>query len=82
MCSRTNIYNHYLFCAITGHKLPAGACDKYAHGLQMCLDDPNAPRRFDFSKMHGRQVWDHCRFCKEGRDLEGGYKYGEMWQGR
>lgn len=69
-------------CEIRGHKIPDGACDKYAYALKMCLDEPSGLRKFNFKRMDKEEVWDYCRFCKEGKDLEGDLKYGEMWQGR
>ncbi|KAL1611206.1 hypothetical protein SLS59_000847 [Nothophoma quercina] len=82
MCPRTNTYKKYILCGATGHKLPVGACNKYAYGLHMCLDDPVAPQKFDFRRMeNGGIVWDYCRFCKEGKDIEGDYLYGQSWEG-
>ncbi|KAJ4984476.1 hypothetical protein SVAN01_10028 [Stagonosporopsis vannaccii] len=81
MCPRTNTYKHYLFCGLTGHKIPSGACNHYAPGLQMCLDDPSGLRKFNLRKMNKKLVWDYCRFCKEGRDIDGDFLYGETWQG-
>ena len=82
MCPRTNQYKEYLMCKAPGHKVPVDACNKYAHGLGMCLEDPVNPQKFCFDKMErsGQCVIDQCRFCKAGKDLDGNFKYGENWQ--
>lgn len=82
MCLSVDTWKHYLYCRDNGHKLPVGACNKYAHGLKMCLDDLNEPKKFDFKTMvNGGIVWDHCSFCKAGKDIDGDFKYGENWEG-
>jgi hypothetical protein len=81
MCPRTSKYTHYLHCGAAGHKLPENACDNYAHGLQRCLGDPNLVRKFDFSEMKGDVYYGRCRFCKEGKDIDGAFLYGRGWMG-
>lgn len=83
MCPSTNTFKHYVYCSTYGHTLPLGACNKYAPGLRMCLEDPVSPKKFNFKTMeHGGVVRDVCSFCKEGKDLDGAYLYGEYWQER
>lgn len=82
MCPQTKVYKHYLDCGSQGHKLPLGACNKYAHGLKMCLDDPIKPKKFDFQRMEdGGVVHDQCSFCKQRKDIDGDYLYGKLWEG-
>lgn len=79
MCPRTNKYTHYLYCGATGHKLPENACDRYAHGLRCCLGDPNSVRKSDFDRMEKEVYFGKCRFCKEGKDIDGAFFYGAGW---
>lgn len=58
--------------------MPVDACNKYAHGLKMCLDNPVSPQKFDFDAMERREfIIKQCKFCAAGKDLDGNFKYGE-----
>lgn len=78
MCGRTNQKQRHA----CGHRLPLSPCDEYAHLLAMCLAHPGEPRKFVWNKMLRATNSDKvCRFCKEGKDIEGKWAYGRNWLG-
>ncbi len=78
MCPRTDTKQTFSGC---GHQLPLDACDKYAYDLDMCLAHPGEPRKFVWSKMkEAPSEPGLCRFCWEGKDIEGEWAYGENWK--
>ena len=78
MCRRTKYYREYRAC---GHTLPIDVCDQYAHHLGMCLAYLTEPVRFKLEEMEELDSEDEiCRFCMEGKDIDGGYRYGKKWE--
>lgn len=78
MCGRTNWYQQHT----CGHRLPLEPCDAYAHLLQQCLADPGELRRFSWASMRrAPRSLENCRFCREGKDIEGEWAYGGNWVG-
>jgi hypothetical protein len=78
MCVPTKQYRKYLGC---NHTLPSDPCNKYAHYLEMCLAYPTEPLRFDFETMEQLlESRDKFRFCKEGKNIDREFRYGESWQ--
>ena len=65
-----------------GHTLPLDPCDEYAHLLAMCLANPGEPRKFIWAQMRrAPKSLEVCKFCKEGKDIEGEWAYGKNWLG-
>jgi hypothetical protein len=47
----------------------------------MCLSYPTEPVRFKLEEMEQLPSDNGmCRFCREGKDINGGYKYGQKWE--
>lgn len=76
MCGRTDWHQTHS----CGHQLPLQPCNAYAHHLEMCLANPGEPRKFVWANMRRAPTsLDECRFCKEGKDIEDEWGYGENW---
>jgi hypothetical protein len=79
MCPRTKYYRTYRAC---GHTLPLNVCNHYAHHLEMCLKHLIEPVRFKVDEMEELpSVEGMCRFCREGKDIDGDFRFGETWEG-
>ncbi|KAF3005840.1 hypothetical protein E8E13_008663 [Curvularia kusanoi] len=77
MCGRTNFKRDHA----CDHVVPLEPCDKYAHELSMCFADPNGARKFDWKNMEeAPPSSDPCRFCREGKDIEGAWRFGVYWK--
>lgn len=47
----------------------------------MCLAYLTEPVRFKLEEMEELDSEDEiCRFCMEGKDIDGGYRYGKKWE--
>lgn len=82
MCSpqNTEIYEVYEEC---GHSLPQQACDYYSNEWQHCLVAHDRPRELKVYDWKDSEIFDgFCRFCKEGKDIDGAWKYGKKWARR
>lgn len=82
MCNPNNtaIYEFYEEC---GHSLPQQACDYYANALQQCLANHDHARDLKVDDWKDGEVCSGlCRFCEEGKDIDGVWKYGAKWVGR
>lgn len=66
-----------------GHRLPAEACDYYSYAHHKCYAAPDVAKKVNCYQMKQGEIFTGlCRFCREGKDLEGVFKYGAKWQER
>lgn len=82
MCNpeNTEIHEVYEMC---GHSLPQQACDYYANEWQQCLASHDHARDLKVYGWKDGEIFDgFCRSCEEGKDIDGGWKYGKKWAGR
>lgn len=82
MCDpqNTETYELYEGC---GHRLPKQACGFYADAWQQCLAAHDLPKDVKACGWKDGELYDGlCRFCGEGKDLDGAWKYEKKWVGR
>jgi hypothetical protein len=66
-----------------GHRLPKEVCNYYSNEYFQCYAAPNLAKKLPvYEWKDGKRYSEICKFCKEGKDIDGAYKYGEGWKGR
>ena len=66
-----------------GHRLPKDACDYYSWEHHKCYAmAPVAKDTPVYEWKNGETCSGICRFCQEGKDIQGAWRYGKGWAGR
>lgn len=67
-----------------GHTMPEDPCEHYSNLLGVCMAKPLS-KNIDKKKLFDKEAKKEpglCKFCREGKDIDGEYGYGKGWEER